>query len=601
MRVTKLGDTITIDTFYYKVVLALDRFQLIDPRSAHVLIDSPTPLICHPELAGRDVAWTVTGVGIDAMECGPVALIVTATAAGINLTVTITCYDEYVEVAGVTNEFPAPDQVAHWHILADGSEFDMFHVHHWRNRHGHDATYETYNLAQGEHAGESLNPSLLPEIADQWTRVTEFTTYSTDWQFAPRPSFFLAQRDSVTLGIGARDLPHGFGLEMRSHGSKVKHLRFNYGGEHGFPVCRGQKAIAPRFYLWLDHGLRVWDSVDHYVRLLQADAAIPPRRDDREAPHWWTKPQYCTWNDQGLLAGSGVFYAWMGEKTVGNGAELSFDEAMLDYLVNRVIDERLNVGAIIIDAGWQKNWGDWVADPERFPNLRAQIDRIHAHGMKALLWIAPLDFRPGAPVLDHPEWLCGEGVRGRFGMPMLDYSNPLAQEGYVKPMARYLFSSEAGCLDADGFKSDFTAEKVQPVFPVHDPDWRGEERFVLNTLALIQTQMRRYKPDGMHVGGICHPFATRVQDVIRTYDVPKSQLQHENRAIMLSHFNPGNLVTIDLSESRSLVDIEQHIEIAERNNLLYELPVIAGDPDTGESRLGPDYMPLLRRKLRMWG
>jgi len=124
---------------------------------------------------------------------------------------------------------------------------------------------------------------------------------------------------------------------------------------------------------------------------------------------------------------------------------------------------------------------------------------------------------------------------------------------------------------------------------------------VRNTMALLHREMRRYKPDAMHLGGIAHPFFTPIQDAIRTYDVPGSQIQHEDRAIMLRHFNPGNLISLDLSECRSLADIEQHIEMAFRNNLLYELPIIAQNPHTNESPLGPDYMPMLRRKLRAWG
>jgi hypothetical protein len=222
-------------------------------------------------------------------------------------------------------------------------------------------------------------------------------------------------------------------------------------------------------------------------------------------------------------------------------------------------------------------------------------------GLKALLWLAPLDFFAGSRVLDQPELLCGNGLKGPYGNVLLDYSNPTVQETHVRPMLRYLFSSDSDCLDADGFKSDFMADKIHPQFPVHDPSWRGEEPFIRNTIALFHQEMLAHKPDAMHLGGVCHPFFTHIQDAIRTYDVPASQLQHEDRAIMLRHFDPGNLISLDLAESRSLADIEQHIDIAYRNNLLYELPRIVPDPATGEHSLGPDFMPLLRRKLLAWG
>ena len=94
-----------------------------------------------------------------------------------------------------------------------------------------------------------------------------------------------------------------------------------------------------------------------------------------------------------------------------------------------------------------------------------------------------------------------------------------------------------------------------------------------------------------------HPHFIGCQDMVRTYDVPVSQYQHADRAKMIRHFNQGNLVTLDLCETKSLADVEEHLDIAFRHNLLYECGRIAPDPETGVFCLGPEYAPLLRRKL----
>jgi hypothetical protein len=602
MNLISNTNSVAIRTFFYAVELTRDRFVLIDPRTGHKLIECPTALIYRPQFGSEEIAWALVDWNIQAADSGPIDIVIRAhEPEGLTLTITLRCFDEHIELSSSTSPLPLDSAVAHWNVMAAKTRLGMFHVHHWRNRHGHSATYETYNLTQGERYVDEFDEVLRPEMRDQWTRLTEFTTYSTDWQFTPHPSFFLMQRDSVMLGIGARDLPHGFGLEMRCAGADLHHLRFNYGGsEHGYRVGSGEPATAPRVYFWLDHNGIIWDSVDHYVELLGQDGAVTPRV-DREVPHWWMRPQYCTWQDQCFISGEPPLYNWMGEKPAATSPVDIFDEAMLDYLVGQIEREKLPVGSVIIDDGWQKLRGDWVAHPDRFPNLRKQIDRIHAMGMKVLMWLAPLDFWEGAQVLSLPELLCGGGVLSRFGTPLLDYSNPRAQDEYVRPMMRYLFSSEPGCLDADGFKSDFMAEKVQASLPVHDSAWCGEEPFILKTMELFHSEMKSYKPDAMHLGCTAHPFFAHVQDAIRTYDVPSSQEQHADRAVMIRHFSPGRPVSLDLSENRSLADIEQHIDIAYRNNLLYELPRISVHATTGEHPLGPDYFPLLRRKLSAWG
>jgi hypothetical protein len=220
-------------------------------------------------------------------------------------------------------------------------------------------------------------------------------------------------------------------------------------------------------------------------------------------------------------------------------------------------------------------------------------------GMKVILWLAPFDIFPDAEMCAKTDWLCGGGVAGRHGMPLPDFSSPRVQREYVEPLARSLFSSEAGSLDADGLKLDFMADKVHPVFPVQDAQWRGEERFSLGWQSLMYGLLKRWKPDGQMLGGTAHPHFIGCQDVVRTYDVPVSQSQHADRAEMIRHFNPGNLVALDLCETRSFADVEEHFAIANRCNLLYECGRVASVSDHHFCS-SPEYALLLHRKLTAW-
>lgn len=59
---------------------------------------------------------------------------------------------------------------------------------------------------------------------------------------------------------------------------------------------------------------------------------------------------------------------------------------------------KLGCKAVIIDDGWQKlgtgRWyagcGDWVADPQKFPDMREHIGKLHQLGLSVILWVAPL-------------------------------------------------------------------------------------------------------------------------------------------------------------------------------------------------------------------
>ncbi|MFZ2657775.1 MAG: TIM-barrel domain-containing protein [Victivallales bacterium] len=600
-KITK--DVTTISFFDYRLEIGRERFALIDPRTTHILFQMKTPLIYKPEFHGVPSEWSVSDIRVEQAAKGAVRVSMTGTSSNASygpLVTELLCYPDHIELSSSV-QARRDLTVANWNILEPGLELNLFHVHHWRNRHGHTATFETHNLYQGGRKMEDLlSPGFNREIVEQWARKTELSTYSYDWQFTPRPSIMLFQRDDVMMGLAARDLPQGFGLELSVGGQRLEKLRFNYGGENGFAVSAGSTAKAPRLYLWLDHHGDAWKSVDHYVHMLEEDGEIP-RLSHREAPHWWLHPAYCTWNDQGYLSGNAAYYAFPGDTFTGKDPVEAFDAAMLDHLLDIIEKEKYPFGTVIIDAGWEKIRGDWTPNPKKFPNLRAQIDRIHKMGMKAILWIAPYDYFKGSDMLARKEWLCGGGVLGRHGMPLVDYSNPKVQKEYVAPMVHHWFSGERGCLDADGLKLDFMADKIHPVFPIHNPEWRGEERFIHRHQKLWYDLMKEIKPDAQMLGCTAHPHFTDCQDLVRTYDVPVSQHQHAGRAVMIKHFNPGNIVALDLCETKSMADVEEHLDMAFRNNLQYECGRIAPDPKTGVFSLGEEYAPLLRRKLSAWG
>ncbi len=64
----------------------------------------------------------------------------------------------------------------------------------------------------------------------------------------------------------------------------------------------------------------------------------------------------------------------------------------------------------VVDDGWQVAEGDWRPTPAKFPagdaDMKAMVDRIHAAGLRAQLWWAPLAADPGSRTeREHHDWL----------------------------------------------------------------------------------------------------------------------------------------------------------------------------------------------------
>jgi alpha-galactosidase len=80
--------------------------------------------------------------------------------------------------------------------------------------------------------------------------------------------------------------------------------------------------------------------------------------------------------------------------------------------------KELGLKWVDIDDGYQQAEGDWDADPSKFPRgnaeIRQMVDQIHAMGLKAKIWWAPLAVDPGAELLKKdPDIL----LRNRDGVP----------------------------------------------------------------------------------------------------------------------------------------------------------------------------------------
>lgn len=71
--------------------------------------------------------------------------------------------------------------------------------------------------------------------------------------------------------------------------------------------------------------------------------------------------------------------------------ELMYDqtqERILEY-ARGIIDNGFPPGVLMIDDNWQKYYGNFEFKPDRFPDPKGMIDKLHSMGFKVMAWVCP--------------------------------------------------------------------------------------------------------------------------------------------------------------------------------------------------------------------
>ena len=62
-------------------------------------------------------------------------------------------------------------------------------------------------------------------------------------------------------------------------------------------------------------------------------------------------------------------------------------EDTLNSLLNQTIIKDMEI--LMIDDGWQSDYGVWEFNSKTFPNPKEMIQELHDLGFKVMLWIVP--------------------------------------------------------------------------------------------------------------------------------------------------------------------------------------------------------------------
>lgn len=185
-------------------------------------------------------------------------------------------------------------------------------------------------------------------------------------------------RRELGVAIGHLDkLPRLVSLPVKAVGDRVE---ISLRGDEPVTLAPGASLALPQAFIAVHEG-DCYVPLDRYRRLMAARGLVAP-----EPPR---------------SAHDSVWCAWGYER---------------DFSLQRVRDtlpkaQELGLKWAVLDDGWQRLTGDWYnIDLAKFPrgeaDMKDLVADIHARGMKARLWIAPLAVAPGSDELhDHAELL----------------------------------------------------------------------------------------------------------------------------------------------------------------------------------------------------
>lgn len=338
---------------------------------------------------------------------------------------------------------------------------------------------------------------------------------------------FLSPQESIFCGIAAQKGTYNF-------------LSFDYTGHPAFTLTyEGHTVVNGTFEspkLVIGFGATEKNqSIGAYIQWLRQNSYLE-REPEKVIPDKWREPIFCGWGE--------MRYDYRQDH---DGHENGNFVNVTDYChenlyrgyIKTLETNGVHPGTIIIDMGWAKKPALHQPDPQKWVNLRAFIDEEHAKGRQVLLWYTPV-VTAGLPITACMT------LHGRAVCP--DPTSPVYQK-ILADEIRHMISGEAGCLDADGFKIDFTQNtpsesgrfttyintfwglinennsdhlypplaKRTELIKTHGPKWGVE--ILKEYISLIYTAMKRVKSDSMLITHTANPYFAEVVDVLRLNDL----------------------------------------------------------------------------------
>jgi len=252
---------------------------------------------------------------------------------------------------------------------------------------------------------------------------------------------------------------------------------------------------------------------------------------------WHHLPVFCGWAEQTTQA-------------IPYGRIPSAESTQKNYeaWVAELETRKLPVGTIVIDDKWQKGYGSFEIDQQKWPDLKGFVQAQHARGRHVLLWV------PVAHADGLPDRLCVHDQRGKCIGP--DWANS-AYETFLRRQIRYLVET----VGVDGFKEDWVWAPVVANLPI-PAEFAGIEA-VRRFQQVLYTEAHRSKPDAMVETQTANLVFRDSSDVLRLNDIwyaTRDVVGTMRKRARIAHISGWQLVDTDNASSTTLETWWQYME-----------------------------------------
>jgi alpha-galactosidase len=260
--------------------------------------------------------------------------------------------------------------------------------------------------------------------------------------------------------------------------------------------------------------------------------------------------------------------------------------------------KELGCEAVIVDDGWQTTsnergyayTGDWEPAPEKVPDMREHVDRVHALEMKFLLWYSVPFVGRHSMAWERFSGMLLEEIE-RLGAGVLDPRFPEVREFLIET-----YESALREWDLDGFKLDFVdsfgASRETGGGRDHDGVPEAVDRLLEDTIE----RLRRIKPDVMvefrqsYVG----PLMRKYGNMFRAMDCPNDAVENRMHTLDIRLLCGDTAAHSDMLMWHAEDPV--HSAALQLVNVLFSVPQISVLLD----RIPPEHVEMLRFWLGFW-
>ncbi|HEY1902229.1 MAG TPA: TIM-barrel domain-containing protein [Terracidiphilus sp.] len=401
-----------------------------------------------------------------------------------------------------------------WRFLSDRIEFQQFATGHgklgrgyflsngvsnrWDNgtTEGHlwDATIyaDRYFAPNPNHANQFEFNIAMPQILGfsagrEQDSEQDFRPERMTGIFAPPPLFLAFNMAGTWTGIGIGAKPGDYQFPA------LEYTGSRYAGASFFVDYMGYRAIDGDFaspVLAINFAYDPLDALQSYTAWLDKSgfSTQPAGKDVL----WHHLPIFCGWAEQTVES-----------VPQGIAPNTKATQANYEKWLSILEERKLPVGTVVIDDKWQKAYGTFEIDQQKWPDMKGFVAAQHAKGRHVLLWV------PVAETDGLPEALC---VKAQGKCVTADVGSA-AYESYLRPRIRHLVQD----IGIDGFKEDWVGAPAIPGLPLSGSATGIE--FVRRFQWILYSETHKWKPDAMVETQTVNALFHESSDLIRLNDI----------------------------------------------------------------------------------